>query len=307
MTSIDRDATVRQVLTALDIADAEFLPLGAGLASEAWRVSRAERWFVLRIARRRRADSTYEMEHALMGRLEGSGARVPHPVRGSWQIPNWTDSPFSLTTGLDGTPLAVTDRAKAAPALASFLRLLHAEAIDGYGPLRVDDGILHGRQTSMRAGLMAWAQRPLWPLGEAGLESHSALADRDSLRAQLAAHAPVVRMALDRSPGVPLHSDLHEENILDASGALGIIDFGEAVIGPAAWEFAALGYFMDWATADATLAAYARDAAELTQLRTDATAIGLCFGAYRWAQDLELRIDEDDYNEAFLLETLSRM
>ena len=66
---------------------------------------------------------------------------------------------------------------------------------------------------------------------------------------------------------MPLHSDLHEENILDADGALGIIDFGEALIGPAAWEFASLGYFMDWPFADATLAAYATDGAELARLR----------------------------------------
>ena len=106
--------------------------------------------------------------------------------------------------------------------------------------------------------------------------------------------------------GVPLHSDLHDENILDAGGALGIIDFGQALIGPAAWEFAALAYFLGWPTADATLAAYAGDAAELSRLRSDATAIGLCFGVFRWAQDRRLGIGEDAYDEAFLLDTLSR-
>ena len=88
---------------------------------------------------------------------------------------------------------------------------------------------------------------------------------------------------------------------------MGIIDFGEALIGPAAWEFASLGYFMEWPFADATLEAYAADVAELTRLRKDANAIGLCFGVYRWAQDHELGIDEDAYDEAFLSRTLSRM
>lgn len=307
MTPSEGDATVREVLAALEIDDADLAPLGAGLASEAWRVGR-EPWFALRIAREwPGAGSTYEMEHAIMGRLAASGARVPRPVRGSWQLDGWAGPQFSLTTGLDGAPLAVEARHRAVPALAAFLRLLHRQAIAGYGALSLDDGRLHGRQPSMAAGLVAWAGHPLWPLAEASLDTHSALADRAWVRAQLEGRAPAVRIALDRRPGVLLHSDLHEENVLDSSGTLGIIDFGQALIGPAAWEFAALAYFMDWSSADAVLAAYTRDATELTRLRTDATAIGLCFGVHRWAQDRERGLDEDPYDEAFLLETLSRM
>ncbi len=297
-----------RVLDALRIDEANLSPLGGGLASEAWRVDRSGGWFALRIARERPgAGSTYEMEHALMGRLASAGACVPRPVQGSWQIEDWPGPPFSLTTGLDGAPLSVADHSRAAPALAAFLRLFHTQDIGGFGALGVRDGRLHGLQSSMAAGLLDWARRPLWPLGEARLATHSALADRHSLRAQLEAHAPTVRLALSRGPGVPLHSDLHEENILDADGTLGIIDFGEALIGPAAWEFASLGYFMDWPFADATLAAYASNGAELARLQNDATAIGVCFGVYRWAQDRELGIDEDAYDEAFLIQTLSRM
>ena len=58
---------------------------------------------------------------------------------------------------------------------------------------------------------------------------------------------------------MPLHSDLHDENILDDDEVPGFIDFGEALVGPAAWEFAALAYFLDWPTADAILAAYLDD------------------------------------------------
>ncbi len=308
MTAPGPDAAVSRVLAALGIDQAHLSSLGSGLASDAWRVDRPEGWFALRIARERPgAGSTYEMEHALMGRLAGRGARVPRPVQGSWQIEDWPGPPYSLTTGLDGAPLSVADHPRAAPALAAFLRLLHAQAIGGFGALGVRDGRLHGQQSSMAAGLLDWARRPLWPLGEARLDIHSALADRDTLRARLEVHAPTVRRALGRGPGVPLHSDLHEENILDAGGSLGIIDFGEALIGPAAWEFASLGYFMEWPFADATLEAYAADVAELTRLRKDANAIGLCFGVYRWAQDHELGIDEDAYDEAFLSRTLSRM
>ena len=306
MTGHQDDAPARSVLAAMDMADADLSPLGTGFASEAWRVGRSGSWFALRIARDGVTHPTYEREHALMGRLAASGARVPLPVRGSWEIDGWQGPSFSLTTGLEGSPLAVDAYPRAVPALATFLRLLHGQTLDGFGTLSVDGG-LHGEQSTMAEGLIAWAGRPIWPLGEARLDDHSALAHRDALRARLDAQAPAVRLALDRGPAVLLHSDLHEENILDANGALGVIDFGEAFIGPAAWEFAALGYFMDWPTADAALAAYAHDASERARLHADATAIALCFGVYRWAQDRRLNLDEDAYNEAFLLQTLARM
>lgn len=70
---------------------------------------------------------------------------------------------------------------------------------------------------------------------------------------------------------------------------------------------AALGSFMDWQAADAILSAYARDDADRARLRTDATAIALCFGVYRWAQDRAASLDEDAYNESFLRQTLARM
>lgn len=102
-------------------------------------------------------------------------------------------------------------------------------------------------------------------------------------------------------------TNIHEENILDAGGEIGVIDFGEALIAPAAWEFAAVGYFTDDATADATLSAYAADDAERVRLRADSTAIGLCFGVHRWAQDRDLSEEGDAFNDPFLRRTLARM
>jgi len=304
----DRDAMVWTVLSALGIEDADLLPLGAGLASEAWRIGHRHPWYALRIGRMwTEGRSTFEMEHALMARLVANGARVPTPVRGSWELEDWSGPPFSFTLGLDGGPLAKVGHERAAPAMAAFLRTLHGLPIPGHGALTVVDGVLRGEQDTREVGLRAWAQRPLWPLGAARLDAHAALADRPALRELIGAHEATVRAALGHGPGVPLHSDLHEENILDADGELGFIDFGEGLVGPAAWEFAAIGYFLGWPMADATLAAYLDDSRDLERWRADASAIALCFGVYRWAQDRELEMDEDTHDEEFLLETLARL
>ncbi len=306
----DRDATVWRVLAALGIPDADLLPLGAGLASEAWRIGHRSPWYALRISRRwTEGRTTYQMEHALMALLAAHGARVPTPLRGSWELDDWSGPPFSLTLGLDGAPLAMDDHERAPLGIAAFLRVLHGLAVPGHGALSVADGSLRGERDTRDAGLRAWAQRPLWPLGDARLDGHAALADRPALRDRLEAHATTVRAALERGPDVPLHSDLHEENILDAGadGELGFIDFGEALVGPAAWEFGALGYFLGWSLADATLAAYLDDPRSLEQWRADVSAIALCFGVYRWAQDRELEMDADAHDETFLIQTLARL
>ena len=309
MTARDRDAMVWRVLAALGIEDADLLPLGAGLASEAWRVGSVPTWYALRIARQwPDADSTFEMEHALMGLLAEAGARVPAPLRGSWQVADWSGPPFSLTLGLDGAPLAVADRARAVPGIAAFLRTLHGLTIDGYGPLTMVDGRLAGAASDMDG--WAWAMGDAAALAPGRRAPGSAPGTRrasgtwwlGSSRMPTASARPFCG-----DPGVPLHSDLHDENILDDDGVPGFIDFGEALVGPAAWEFAALAYFLDWPTADAILAAYLDDEHLVGSWSRDAAAIGLCFGVYRWAQDRELEVDEDAHDEAFLVETLSRM
>ena len=112
-------------------------------------------------------------------------------------------------------------------------------------------------------------------------------------------------------PTAVLHSDLHEENLLDDDGAITVIDVGEALVGPAAWEFAAIAYFADWPFAEAVLAAAippaATSEAELARWRADASAIGLAFGVYRWALDRDLAVDEDAHDAAFLEATLRRL
>ncbi len=185
--------------------------------------------------------------------------------------------------------------------------MLHGLAVPGYGPLHLRDGELAGESADLEAGLRSWARRPLWPLGDARLDDHPALAGRRDLRGRLDAHAGRVRDALLSAPAVPLHSDLHEENILDLDGGLGYIDFGEALVGPAAWEFAATGYFLDWATADAVLGAYLPMGVAPERMRADASAIGLCFGVYRWAQDRDMELDQDEFDEGYLEATLARL
>jgi Ser/Thr protein kinase RdoA (MazF antagonist) len=318
----DEDAA-RSALAALGIGRVPIEPLGLGFASHAWLVRSGDPPCVLRIAadglgESRSGEATYETEHALMERLRAIGAAVPAPIGGDWQVGGWRGPSFSLTTSVPGAPLRPEWRARAVPSLVTFIRALHGTLLPGFGPLAIVDGELRGVNDDLETGLRTWAERPLWPLGDGRLAEHPALADRPALAARLEALAGRVREALLRGPAVTLHSDLHEENTLDADGFVSVIDFGEAFVGPAAWEFASLAYFADWAFADRVLDAYLDGSDQVgsdqvgsdqvaSPRRQDASLVALCFGLFRWWQDRDMDLAEDAHNEGFLEAAMARV
>jgi Ser/Thr protein kinase RdoA (MazF antagonist) len=283
---------------------ARLTAIGDGFASDAWLLATpdGERG-VLRVANGRGlTDVTYEMEHVLMDRLHAGGASVPRPIIGSWQVPGWGEPAFSLTSWAPGEPLRPEAVPRSGPAIAAFLDALRAVPFDGgYGPLQVGPGgSLRGAAPERATGLIRWAERPFWPLDGSRLMDHPAIGEHAALASAMEACADVVRSSLLTGPVAILHSDLHEGNVLDDDGALTVIDFGEALVGPVAWDIAAVGFFMDWTTADAVAN---HDAASLE----DAARIGLAFGAYRWHLSREHAFDDDEHDHAFLAACLSRM
>ena len=103
---------------------------------------------------------------------------MPTPLRGSWDLAEWSGPPFSLTLGLDGAPLATSEHERAVPRIAAFLRTLHGLSVPGHGPLSVVDGSLRGDRDDLETSVSERGRsRPLWPLGDARLGAHAALAD----------------------------------------------------------------------------------------------------------------------------------
>jgi len=296
-------------LAALDIAPADLSPLGSGLASEAWLVRGDGPALVLRIA----SDpsdppGTYRTEHALMARLASLGARVPAPVAGNWQLEDWSLAPFSLTSFVPGVPLRPDAHGWAAEPIAGFLRRLHAIPTTGFGPLVVRSGGFSGRLADPEAGLLAaFEGYSLWPFGGARLADHPGLRDRPGLVADIAGQADPIRSAALAGPAVIVHSDLHEENILQDGDRLAFIDFGEAFVAAAEWDFAAIAYFGGWPLAERVIAAYGAAGGEAGLRLAAVTTLALCFCLFRWEQDGRLGLNDPAWSEAFLGETLARL
>ncbi len=303
------ETTARAVVAALGLDRVSLSALGSGFDSQAWLVRTVDASLALRIA----SDpsdppDTYRTEHALMARLAADGAAVPMPVRGNWEIAGWRLAPFSLTSFLPGRPLAVDAHPWAAAQIAGFVGLLQAIPTSGFGPLELLGGGFAGRFPDREAGLLgAFEGYQLWPFGAARIDAHPALVDRPELVAAGAGHADAIRAAAFEGPGVIVHSDLHEENILQDGRRLGFIDFGECFVGAAGWELATIAYFGGWPLAERTLAELPSEDDDGTRRLVSIEALAMCFALFRWEQDLRAGLNDPAYSEAFLRETLARL
>jgi aminoglycoside phosphotransferase (APT) family kinase protein len=324
------EAVARSILDALDLSGAQLSPLGLGLSSSAWRVSLAGRDLALRIALDRAGDApSFRAEHVVMTRLAALGAATPVPVGGSWERAGWSLPAFSLTTLVAGRPLTAELDPGRIRQIALFLRTLHALPTVGFGPVLPDGGVsgvagvsgvdgvggrvdaadapLRGFATERTAGLLAWmGGAPLWPFDESRLQAHPALLDRPELRTALETATVRIEAAERAGQAGLVHSDLHEENILDHDGHLAFLDFGEAFIGATDWEFASLAYFLGWPVADRVLEAYL-DLGGAGAGRAATAGLAVSFGLYRWWQDRDRGVDEEVHDEAFIRDSLARM
>jgi Ser/Thr protein kinase RdoA (MazF antagonist) len=304
----DDEATARAVVAALGLDGARLSPLGSGFGSDAWRVHTPTSSCALRIATDP-ADppDIYRIEHALMTRLAADGAVVPSPVRGNWEIDGWRLAPFSLTSFMPGVPLQIDAHGWAAAQIAAFVGVLQAIPTTGFGPLEQLGGGFGGRFQDREAGLLgAFDGYQLWPLGDARIEAHPALIERPALAAAIAGEAAAIRTAALDGPGVIVHSDLHEANILQNGRRLGFIDFGECFVGAAGWELATIAYFGGWSLAERVLAALPSHGHDLSRQLVSIRALAICFALFRWEQDLRLGLNDPAHSEAFLRETLAR-
>jgi Ser/Thr protein kinase RdoA (MazF antagonist) len=191
--------------------------------------------------------------------------------------------------------------------IADLLRDLHGIDARGFGPLRQDDQP-EGASADPIDGLRErWSGLHAWLVDGTDLARHPAWPDHRELLERVGEHAAAAIDDALAGPMVLVHSDLHEENVLEAEdGQLGFIDFGETFRGAAAWEFASIAYFLGWPIAESVLAAY-RAGSSVDAWAAPVARLALSFGLSRWEQDRSMGVDEEAHDEAFLRASLARL
>ena len=178
-----------------------------------------------------------------------SGGQTPVPGVPFWSLDAWAE-------GEHPEPGEVP--AAAAEELGAALSRLHALPCTGYGRLRDGRGELRGEARGFLAGLESRLERSF--ARDGNWESFPLAKAAPALLPLVQAVEPELRARLDaaaKQKGVVLHGDLHERQLLVQAGALSaLLDFGDAWVGPAAFDLAAYAYFHGWAALPGVLAGY---------------------------------------------------
>lgn len=163
---------------------------------------------------------------------------------------------YSVDTLLEGEPAGEAGLSTAAcQDLGRALAALHRLPCTGFGLLQDCSDALVGLADNPVAGLQTRLQ-DAWPFGSSPLEAHPLVQAAPDLAAPLQSHEAGLRSVI-HTGAVVCHTDLHGEQFrLHAGRLTGLLDFGDAAIGPPAGDLASFAYFHGWARLDELLLSY---------------------------------------------------
>lgn len=242
--------------------------LGDGASSRAWQISDGDQSFIVRTMRDgSNRPVTYQSEFAILRHLALDGCPVPRPILNSCEVAGLASQPFSWSiTGMvagksvGSGPLSY----KVASQLGHFLATLHRLPVSGYGRLCESTTLLCGQQQNQLDGICArWCWAPIWPYDQSVLSHHRVVDWAPQLIEPLLLLQTRLLALMDTEQVVVNHADLHGEHIFQQDNNLtGIIDFGAAFIGIAAWDFAVLAYYHGWHICRVALEGYLQGMAQ---------------------------------------------
>ncbi len=278
MTEVLASACVERVTgQSVDVLE----PLTSGQSSRAWRARVGEQRWVVRVpipGSDRRI--TYRAE-AEIGELLAS---LGHPVA-DWTLVSGDRTRCSVAPEIVGAPVGYDAvwSSDFARALGALLGDLHALPADRYGPLADRRGRLRGLSDDPIQGVTdRWCHAPIWPFDGSSIADHAIGDLAPDLAAAVGESAGHIIDAASGPVGA-VHSDLHREHLLvaDDGSLAGVLDFGDAVIGSTAWDFALLCWYSG--RANATLVA--RHAPDGADTLDRGVRLSIAVGLYKVAKN----------------------
>lgn len=129
--------------------------------------------------------------------------------------------------------------------LSGAIRALHTLKFSGYGLLEDREDILNGSQSNAEDGFRSRLEQA-WPFHAGTLQAQPLIWLEKELHDPLQALEGELH-DLAHLPVCVCHTDLHLNQWVWRGGELAaFLDFGDASIGPPAWDWASLAYFHGW-------------------------------------------------------------
>jgi aminoglycoside phosphotransferase (APT) family kinase protein len=222
----------------------------------------------------------FQAEATLGALLAGRG----HPVA-SWTVIEIDGISCVVGERLSGSPIAYGGRWTPAfcARLGDLLTDLHALPATGFGPLVNDPGQLRGETRTAREGARRrWCWAPCWPFDGSDLADHPVARLLPEAAPVAATQQQALLVAAAEGQTGVVHSDLHREHLLAGAGGelTGVLDFGDAFVGVAAWDFALL----HWYYGPEISRAVARHHPGGTQVHEQGRLLALAVGLYKLAK-----------------------
>jgi aminoglycoside phosphotransferase (APT) family kinase protein len=240
--------------------------LASGANSHVYKLKTNDGDLVLRLSGD--INANYHVDAAIRRQLLGQPVAEPI-ASGSFSAANTSNSlAWSLDRLVrDVHPTAGNVPERACMELGAFLAQLHALPTQGFGLLRNERRILVGRADSPVAGLRTRLSF-LWPYDD--ITAHAGLELLRPWLMSLNRLQDQVKTAFD-GPLVLCHSDLHAQQLVIWRKQLtAVLDFGDAAVGPVAWDMASFAYFHGWQQTDFVLHGYSDNPSLRQQLKQQA-------------------------------------
>lgn len=133
--------------------------------------------------------------------------------------------------------------------LGHALAVLHSLRHSGYGLLEDRGDAFRGLASTPADGLCTRLEEA-WPFGTTSLSTHPLIVAAPDLAEPLAGLEGDLRDVIGGRTAL-CHTDLHGGQFHWREGRLAaLLDFGDAAIGPPAWDVASLAYFHGWGVAE---------------------------------------------------------
>lgn len=280
---MNQAADVEEVLRMVGLKLESTKLIGSGSWSEVWIADTSAGRVVVRFLRPKNGTMPRMVfETALRRKLHQDGIRVAKPVATSRDFPQRVhQKPWIIDDYLAGDTYPRGEIPKRACVdLANVLSHLHNIEGLGFG-LPHDSAEFKGTEDTIQYGLTTRFDNP-WPFGVLSLDEHPiSEAGNKPVLDRLNNLRPELESELQDSLSRVVHTDLHEGHIICTGEQLsGLIDFGDAMIGDPAWDFASLYYFHGERVLNTVLGAYESNGISGSTLRHRATLFSACIACH---------------------------
>jgi aminoglycoside phosphotransferase (APT) family kinase protein len=285
--------------------------LPSGVSCDAWRVESDRGPLVVRVERADRPaaeadEPRFEAQAGIVERIAEVDATLAVPR--NLDTGRESELGWSVDTLVPGAAVRDVDAPSRAAAaeLGRLLAALHALPVEGFGMLEDRRDGLRGSAGSFLEGVLARYAKA-WPYSGQPLVAHPVARVAPQLVGALGELREQLERYADSSTIAALHGDLHGGHVFVEEGRLaGVIDFGSAWAGPAAFDLASVAVFMGWAVLEEVLAGYEANSVLRDVRRAEAEQLAVVLALHRLRRAVEERQGAAERWVGFLEELLPR-